>query len=125
MKEQWIDIDGYEGFYQVSDLGRVRSLDRVVMNGGVPRKRCGKILSSRNSLGRPRVHLSLDGKKKLVCVAGAVCRAFYGPPPSKLHWVLHKNGDTTDDRAENIRWEKGQRAKKYAHHRLQQHGRND
>ena len=47
--EEWKDIKGFEGLYQVSTSGQVRSLDRVVINGSVSYKKLGRIISSSNN----------------------------------------------------------------------------
>lgn len=65
MEEIWKDIDGYEGYYQVSNKGRVRSLDRVAWNhnGYAPKK--GILLVSRaNATGHHTVNLSKTANLK-------------------------------------------------------------
>ena len=65
MTEIWKDIVGYEGLYQVSSLGRVRSLDVVDRLGRLHK---GKIrVSKDNGTGYQTLPLKHDGKQKMVC----------------------------------------------------------
>lgn len=96
-KEIWKDVIGYEDVYQVSSVGRVKSLH--------PGKhRYGRMLCHRMSRGYPRVTLSRRGKKRHIYVHRLVAEAFLGPPPSPEYQVNHKNGDKTDPRPENLEW---------------------
>lgn len=105
MEEIWKDIPGYEGHYQVSDQGRVKSLDRVVSlnrnfrNGN--RKSKGKILKGRpNKRGYLRVVLS--GKD--FRVHQLVAMAFLNHKPKGMEVVVdHINGVKDDNRLENLR----------------------
>lgn len=111
MNEEWRAVVGFEGAYEVSNLGNVRSLDRFVDY----KKRCqysGKILEiSKWVLGvnlRPAPgtsgHLSVVlGRNKTRQVHSLVIEAFVGPRPLK-HECCHSNGICTDNRAENLRW---------------------
>src|SRR5699024_11890782 len=69
-KEIWKDIPGYEGSYQISTYGRVKSLDRyVVYSNGSVRFYKGKILKqSHNNQGRPQVALSRNSKSHMLSV---------------------------------------------------------
>lgn len=104
MKEMWKDIPGYVGLYQVSDLGRVRSVDRVIprKNGPLPLK--GKILKQfvKNS-GRLEVHLSREGKWTHWLVHRLVAIAFLDNP-NNLPQINHLNGDPRDNRLVNLEW---------------------
>lgn len=104
MEEIWKDVVGYEGYYQVSNLGRVRSLDRIASNG---RKIKGKILSTKANTPPyyPRVSLSVNGKMKLVQVHRLVAQAFvYNPDPEHKTQVGHKDESRTNNRADNLEW---------------------
>jgi NUMOD4 motif/HNH endonuclease len=95
--ERWRDVVTHPGLYEVSDLGRVRSLDR----GG----RKGRLLSTRvDHRGYRKATLSLDGRQEYVKVAKLVAMACCGPRPSLEHEVCHGNGVSDDDRALNLRW---------------------
>ena len=104
MEEIWKDVVGYEGYYQVSNLGRVRSLDRIASNG---RKIKGKILSTKVNTPPyyPRVSLSVNGKMKLAQVHRLVAQAFvYNPDPEHKTQVGHKDESRTNNRADNLKW---------------------
>ena len=93
MKEEWRDITGYEGHYQVSDLGRVRSLDRVVFDKvrKLQRRLKGKTLSPGRSgqrLSYLFVNLSKGNQKRGFTIHTLVAQAFLGPRPEGLQ-VLH------------------------------------
>lgn len=99
--EIWKDINGYEGLYQVSSLGRVRSLDRLD-RAGVFRK--GKIIKSFTiPSGYNYVSLHKDGKKKNKSIHRLVALAFLERTSDNLD-VNHKNGDKDDNRASNLEW---------------------
>jgi len=80
MEETWKDIPGYEGYYQVSDLGRVKSLERVVMrSNGRPYKVKEKLLKpSTNSCGYFIVSLHLNNSQKSFSIHKLVAMAFLG-----------------------------------------------
>lgn len=101
--ENWLPVVGYEGLYEVSNLGHVRSLDRV-STGKRPRKLRGRTLSlGLGSNGNYRiVGLCREGQSVSHSVHRLVCEAFHGPPGG-LH-TRHLNGDGHDNRAENLAW---------------------
>ena len=81
--EEWRDIEGYEGYYQVSNLGNVRSLDRTLKGrDGVwyPHKGV-KMKPTTNKNGYQYVVLKKDGAFKGFTVHGLVARAFIGRDP--------------------------------------------
>lgn len=106
----WKDVVGYEGLYQVSNLGEVRSLSRIV--GGIShgvttsRKTPSKILKSlpfgKHKTYR-KVALCKDGKVKQVMVHRLVATAFV-PNPDNKPCVNHKNEIGSDNRADNLEW---------------------
>lgn len=104
--ETWKAVPGYEGVYEVSDQGRVRSLDRYVQCSG-PVK--GAYVSlKKGRLLRPGPsnygHLSVVlGRRQTRMVHDLVLRAFVGCPPAK-HECCHNNGAPSDNRLENLRW---------------------
>ena len=110
MSEIWKDIEGYEGLYQVSNLGRVRSLGRTIQR----RTRWGtmapyrvegrmlKILSA--SYNACYVHLfDMNGKSTNHTVHRLVAKAFI-PNPNNLSDVNHKDENRTNNNVENLEW---------------------
>lgn len=105
--EEWRDIDGFAGIYQVSNLGRIKSLSRMVRrgNGNFYRTLPELILhQSLNTGGYPCVGLSSFGLHINKSVHQIVAAAFLGHTPSGLTYVIdHKNGVKTDNRDVNLR----------------------
>lgn len=105
VSEEWRPVVGYEGFYEVSNLGRVRSVDRVIEDAW------GRQCSLRGVLrkpyvspkGYPLVRLSVGNVRKYFTVHRLVAIAFLGPPPLGKE-VCHTDGDKLNPRADNLRW---------------------
>lgn len=93
----WKPVVGFEGHYEVSDLGQVRSVRTR------PGSKGGHILKPQNN-GRNYLHLGLcvGGKVSQRYVHRLVAETFFGPPNGKE--VNHKNGNPLDNRAENLEW---------------------
>lgn len=108
MTEQWRAAPGYEGLYEVSDLGRIRSLDRMVMTcGGGHRLARGVLMNPRkrhNNDDRYQAHLSSAGKRRTYFVHRLVLLAFTGEPQPGQE-ACHWNGDASDNRLANLRWD--------------------
>lgn len=99
--EIWKDIEGYEGIYQVSNMGRVRSLTRKVWNYTKP----GRILSP-GAKENGYLHVALNNgekREKHAHIHRLVAAAFI-PNPDNLPEVNHKNYDKKDNRVENLEW---------------------
>lgn len=105
MCERWAAVAGYDGLYEVSNIGGVRSLDRIVaLKSGNPSFRKGRRLKpSLSSTGRYRVTLRRNGSQKQVNVHRLVAIAFC-PGRRPGYVVCHINGDPQDNRAENLYW---------------------
>lgn len=101
VEEIWVDIKGYEGLYQVSNLGRVKSLERIDSLG---HKRKEKILKPRkNKDGYLQVVLCKEGKYKEFRVHRLVAIAFI-PNTDNKPFIDHINTIRDDNRVENLRW---------------------
>lgn len=102
--EVWRGVAGYEGFYQVSNLGRVRSLDRVVVyRSGSKRIVRGRILKQTFSTNYYKMSLCKNGAIVKRNVHRLIAETFLEPVEGK-DYVDHINADTRDNRVENLRW---------------------
>lgn len=107
--EIWRDVQGYEGLYQVSNMGNVRSLDRTIKQ----LSRCGNqtihhykgrmLKPSQDKDGYLLVHFKVNGKHTNMKVHRLVASAFCHKPDG-CDVVDHINSDRGDNRAENLRW---------------------
>lgn len=103
--EEWRPVVGYEAAYEVSSLGRVRSLDRRVgAGGGRTRLSGGRVLSPYAGDHYVKVRLKVDGAGSTKNVHSLVAAAFLGPRPDGTE-VCHINGDGHDNRASNLRYD--------------------
>lgn len=106
MEETWRDIVGYEGLYQVSDFGRVKSLGRTVNRNHKNPKLFikGRILKpGQDKKGYLRVVLSKEGEKKGMQVHRLVAKAFI-LNPLKLPFVNHKDENPQNNKVCNLEW---------------------
>ena len=93
--EEWRDVHGFEGIYQASDQGRVRSLDR----GG----RKGQVLKPGRQ-GAHKRYLKVSLCRKTFGVNAVVALAFIGPRPSTKHDASHRDNNPENNTPGNIRW---------------------
>jgi hypothetical protein len=106
-REEWRPVAGFEGAYEVSSLGRVRSLDRWIDFGnGRGRNAPGRVLrqswSGRKGNRYCKVALS-RGRGQTRTVHVLVAEAWHGPCP-RGYWCRHLNGERTDNRPANLAW---------------------
>ena len=104
-KEIWKEISGYEGYFEVSNLGNFRSKDRVIRykdNG--TRLYPGKLLKTETIVeGYQRIVLMKEAIKKRYMCHRLVAQEFV-PNPDNKPYVNHINGNKADNRAENLEW---------------------
>ena len=104
VNEEWRDVSGYEGLYQVSNLGRVRSLDRWRKNGSGEYKQKGRILNQGDTTtGYKQIVLNKDKKRKTLKVHRLVAIAFIPNPENKPN-VNHIDGNPHNNNVENLEW---------------------
>jgi hypothetical protein len=105
-EEIWKPVPGYEGRYEVSDQGRVRSLDREIeqlsRQGNAYKKMVRGIVLRPGRMPAGHVSVSL-GRFNSHCVHKLVLLAFVGSAPAGCE-CLHNNGNPADNRLENLRW---------------------
>ena len=104
--EIWKDVPNYEGYYQASNIGRVRSLDRIVTySNGYDRFYKGRVIKGNvNKEGYRQVSLSFNGKSRSFMFSQIIAVTFLGHKPNGHTLVVdHINGDKSDNRVENLR----------------------
>ena len=105
MTEEWRDVVGYDdmykGMYQVSNLGRIRSLDRITVRGW---HQNGRIMKTNlNSAGYMVIRLTKDGKGNTRTVHRLVALAFIDNTENK-EFINHKDEDKTNNHVDNLEW---------------------
>lgn len=100
IQEQWKPVRGFEGYYSVSNTGRVRRewVDSYGKSGSHP------IKSYITKLGYPMLHLMRDGKRTTAHVHRLMMEAFAWPPPEPNYEVNHKDGNRANNALENLEW---------------------
>ena len=102
--EIWKEVKGYEGIYEISNLGNVKSLSRLIIKGAISFLSKEKILKQGiNSAGYFHIVLSLNGNTKTKTIHKLVAEAFLNHNPNGYEMVVnHKNFDKLDNRVENL-----------------------
>lgn len=103
-QEIWKDIKGYEGYFKISNLGRVMAIERYVKQGNGMRYCKERIVPHHlNPFGYPCVTLCKEKKSKEHSIHRLIMEAFVPNPENKPH-IDHINTDKTDFRISNLRW---------------------
>ena len=97
----WKDVAGYEGLYQVSNTGQVK---RLVCTKGRSAQGNYVLAQTDNGNGYIRIGLCRDGQVARHYVHRLVAAAFLAPPIEKQIEINHKNGNSSDNRVENLEW---------------------
>ena len=104
MEEIWKEIKGYEGYYAISNLGRIKSLARVQRNG----HRCQErilLLQPNKKNGHIQILLHRDMSYKMFYLKRLVAEHFVdNPNPSEYKQVRQIDSDKTNCKAENLEW---------------------
>ena len=103
--EEWRPVPGWEGIYEVSDHGRVRSMARLIIgrDGREMRYRTKILTPSIDRSGYPRVNLYLNKTVRRYGVHRLVLSAFVGPCPDGME-SLHKDGNPGNSHLSNLRY---------------------
>lgn len=103
--EIWLAVPEYEGIYEVSSHGKVRSLTRqIARTGGDPHTRRGRVMKPvANSQGYMVVTLRANGRKSSKRVHHLVLLAFVGPRPEGT-WGLHNDDVKSNNHVDNLYW---------------------
>lgn len=106
INENWIDVKGYEGLYQVSNLGNVKSLNRlVIQKNGKETFLKGKPLKQQlDSRGYFRVSLSRNGIARPKCIHHIVLESFCSSKPFPKAEARHLDGNPINNKFDNLKW---------------------
>jgi len=105
MIEIWKDIEGYEGIYEVSNLGRIKALEKLIWNGYgyfIKKEQIRKI-SCNNKTGYCHIPLWVNNKPKMYYIHRLVASAFINNVENKKE-VNHKDGDKKNNNVNNLEW---------------------
>jgi len=103
--ETWKDAPGYEGLYEVSDMGRVRSIDRVIeTRRGAKKPYLGRLMVTQFEPGKPQtIILTKAGNRKCEKVGQLVLQAFVGER-GKNDVVSYRDQDPSNNQLSNLMW---------------------
>lgn len=105
-KEVWKDIKEYEGLYQVSNLGRVKSLDReITYSDGRTTLHKGREIKTRvGNHGYMCALIYKNNKPKQILIHRLICEHFVEPPSNEKNIVNHKDGNKLNNDPSNLEW---------------------
>lgn len=103
MEEIWKDVAGYENIYQISNFGRVKSIDRLANHVNGMRFVSGRILKPNTCQSYLNVSLSKNGKMKRFTIHRLVAVAFISNP-NNLPQINHIDGDKLNNNFANLEW---------------------
>lgn len=113
--EEWKPIKGFEGLYEISSIGRVKSLSRLIDRGGKPNyvRKERMLMTPLDRYGYKKVSLSKNKVRKHTTVHRLVAEAFISNP-KELPEVNHKDGDKLNNHKNNLEWCTGEYNMKHA-----------
>ena len=102
--EKWLPVVGYEGRYEVSDHGQVRSVSRtVIRSNGAPQTVAGRLLKDHDFRGYRQVNVRNSDGQRLLFVHQLVATAFIRPGVAGEE-VCHGDGQRSNNHVSNLRW---------------------
>jgi hypothetical protein len=116
MEEIWKDITGYEGMYQVSSMGRVKSIDRIVFRSRNGNTKVNDLIMKQGNghSGYKLITLHKNGKPKTFRINRIVAIHFIDNPENKTD-VNHKDGIKSNNSVSNLEWNTGKENISHAH----------
>lgn len=107
MREEWKPIKDYDGMYEVSNLGSVRSLDREIgyWRGGTRVWKGGPVATCLAKRGRLVVYLWKNNQRRALGVGRLVLEAFVGPCPPEMECCHFPDSDPCNCHLDNLRWD--------------------
>ena len=105
-EEMWKDVVGYVGLYKVSNLGRVKRLDKNIVDKLGRKCHYKEMVLKPNKIkgGYYQLKLTKNSVEINILLHRIVCRAFHGPAPKGRNFVNHKIGDKSNNREDNLEW---------------------
>ena len=120
ISELWKSVVGYEGFYEVSNHGNVRSVDRIIEKnnafGYAPQPRKGKMMVCPIDMyGYKNIGFRNGGAKKMFKVHTLVAVAFIGKCPDDCNQINHKDSDKLNNTVDNLEWCDGKHNQRHSY----------